>query len=42
MGPAVISTRLPTRIFGAKKFSQCATNSIGSNIRPGPTSPQAF
>ncbi|EHH76152.1 hypothetical protein VCHC06A1_0241, partial [Vibrio cholerae HC-06A1] len=27
MGPAVISTRLPTRIFGAKKFSQCATNS---------------
>ncbi|EKG91376.1 hypothetical protein VCHE16_0257, partial [Vibrio paracholerae HE-16] len=23
MGPAVISTRLPSRIFGAKKFSQC-------------------
>ena len=41
VGPAVISTRLPSSAFGSKNATSSSSSSSGSSMRPSPTSPQA-
>ena len=42
VGPAVINTRLPSKVLGWKNAISSATSCRGSSMRPSPVSPQAW